>query len=676
MLVVKKNARIMENLNNWVQEVLVPRGDTNARPLLVIDDEADQASVDTGQQEFDDDDLPDPDYEPKRINGQIRRLLDAFSRSAYVAYTATPFANVLIHDAATAEGYGEDLFPRSFIINLPAPSNYIGPGLVFGIDADEAILADDPLNVIRPVSQDEEGWITSGHQNGFVPRFRDEERIPPSLEDAILTFVLTCAARAARGQANAHNSMLVHVSRFKSVHQKVFTQVDEWLSELRRDLKYRAGGNEFHARLRDIWVNDFEPVSAELRGREIGRGLPVTTWTEIETELGNAVDKIKTQVVNSEMRDAIDYEGNAARGLNVIAIGGDKLSRGLTLEGLSVSYFLRASKMYDSLMQMGRWFGYRPGYVDLCRLYITPDLELWFRHVATAAEELRERINHMAMIGATPEVYGLRIQSHDIMLVTAQNKMSHSQEFQVSFQGEAKIQTVFFDDETRNKRNADTITSFLDNIGLPIEPPSDSKDSEKRRIWKGVDGHAVADLLGNLQFPEEAYEVNAIRLRDYVRAQLAVGELSDWTIAVLAGGGGESLVVNGWRFKTIERTPITRERKLGRYVVKTILSPRDEAIDLSKSEFERARAETNQKRAGDDGKDPKAIPDGPEIRKVRGENPKRGLLLIYPLSPAKAEVTFHDIPIFGVVISFPDSKNGRATRYRFNKVEQRLIEVP
>src|SRR6202041_2320951 len=141
------------------------------------------------------------------------------------------------------------------------------------------------------------------------------------------------------------------------------------------------------------------------------------------------------------------YEANSAQGLNVIAIGGDKLSRGLTLEGLSVSYFLRASKMYDSLMQMGRWFGYRPGYVDLCRLYLTPDLELWFRHVATAAEELRDRINQMAMIGATPEEYGLRIRSHDILLVTAQNKMLHAQEFKVSFQGEAKIQTKFFVDE-------------------------------------------------------------------------------------------------------------------------------------------------------------------------------------------------------------------------------------
>jgi hypothetical protein len=210
MLVVKKNARILENLNNWVREVLAPRGDTDARPLLLIDDEADQASVDTGQQAVDDNDKLDLDYDPTKINGQIRRLLDAFSRSAYVAYTATPFANILINDQAMARQYGEDLFPRSFIINLPAPSNYVGSELVFGIDGDGAVLIDNPLDIIRHVAQDEEGWITIGHKNGYVPRFNNERKIPPSLENAILTFVLSCAGRAARGQANAHNSMLIH----------------------------------------------------------------------------------------------------------------------------------------------------------------------------------------------------------------------------------------------------------------------------------------------------------------------------------------------------------------------------------------------------------------------------------------------------------------------------------
>ena len=676
MLVVKKNARILENLNKWVREVLAPRGDTDNRPLLVIDDEADQASVDTGQQGVDENDKIDPEYDPTKINGQIRRLLDAFSRSAYVAYTATPFANILINDAAMATGYGEDLFPRSFIINLPAPSNYVGPERVFGIDSDQDGASIEPLDIIRHIPQEEEGWITAGHKNGYVPHFEGEERIPPSLEDAILTFVLSCAARAARGQRNAHNSMLIHVSRFKNVHQKVFAEVDEWLNELKRTLRYRTGSEAIIARFKNIWLTDFEPTSADIRTRDIGHGLATTSWNEVERELAEAVDKIKTQVVNSEMRDALDYEGNSSLGLNVIAIGGDKLSRGLTLEGLSVSYFLRASRMYDSLMQMGRWFGYRPGYLDLCRLYLTPDLELWFRHVATAAEELRDRINHMAMIGATPEVYGLRIQSHDILLVTAQNKMLHAPEYQVSFQGEVKIQTKFFNDEPRNRRNADTITTFLDKIGAPKEPttlPFTTSEKRQKRIWKEVDGHSVADLLGSLLFPEEAYDVNAGRLRGYVRAQLGVGELTNWTVSVLAGDG-ELITVNSWSFHTIERAPLPRGKETGAYVVKSILSPSDEALDLTDAEHKRALDETNRKRAAN-GDEPKSTPDGPEIRMIRGENPKRALLLIYPLSPKKADVSFTSTPIFGIVVSFPDSKSGRVVKYRFNTVEQRFLEV-
>lgn len=675
LLVVKKNARILENLNNWVSEVLAPRGDTEARPLLLIDDESDQASVDTGEQQFDGD-TPDPEYEPKRINGQIRRLLSAFSRSAYVAYTATPFANVLIHDAAATEEHGDDVFPRSFIINLPSPSNYVGPGLLFGIDGSGSDAAEEPIDVTRDVDQGDEGWIAVDHKKGFVPRYDGEDRIPPSLEDAILSFVLACAARAARGQRNVHNSMLIHVSRYKDVHQIIFRQVDEWFSDLKRKLKYRTKKNDpILDRLRTLWEEDFAPTTAAIRDAEIGQTLPVTQWVDVERELSYAADKIRPQVVNSEIRDALDYEGNAAQGLNVIAVGGDKLSRGLTLEGLTVSYFLRASKMYDSLMQMGRWFGYRPGYVDLCRIYMTPDLRLWFRHVATAAEELRERLDHMAMIGATPEQYGLRIQSHDILLVTAQNKMRHSREFQVSFQGEAKIQTVLFNDQATNQRNATAVTGFLDRIGPAAAPRQQSglKSHDERRVWKGVAGAEVANLLASLVFPEEARDVNADRLSSYIREQLGAEELTHWTVAVLSGSG-EPLTVNEWTFTTIERAPLPRGEASGRYVVKTILSPRDEAIDLDPAEFARALAATNKKRA-EAGKDAVTTPDGPEIRKVRGEDPKRALLLLYPLSPQNAKLPDIDVPIFGVVVSFPDSRSGRSIRYRFNTVEQRLEPV-
>ena len=676
LLVIKKNASILRNLNTWVREILAGRGDTQSKPLLVIDDEADQASVDTGQQEFDDDDVPDPDYEPKRINGQIRQLLSAFSRSAYVAYTATPFANILIHDAAVANEFGDDLFPRGFIVNLPVPSNYVGPELVFGVDREDGEGSEDPLPLVRYVEQTEEGWITEGHKKGYVPLHEGERQIPPSLEDAILSFLLVCAARAVRGHTNAHNSMLVHVSRFKGVHEQVYAQVDEWVTQLKRVLKYGVGADEHRARLQQLWDTDFVETSREVRARNAGRDLHPTSWRDVEQYMARAAEKIRIQVVNSDMRDAIDYEGNVETGLNIIAIGGDKLSRGLTLEGLSVSYFLRASRMYDSLMQMGRWFGYRPGYVDLCRLYLTRDLELWFRHVSNASEELRSRLDHMAMIGSTPEQYGLRIQSHEILLVTAPNKMRHSREFQVSFQGEGKIQTVFFTDEATNRQNAETITAFLSRIGSPgeVSPSRDRPNGKQHtwkntQLWKSVPGSEVASLIGALSFPDEARDVNADRLASYIRAQIGTNELTDWTVAILAGDG-EVLSFSGLQIHTLERSPIDRVRSRDRYVVKTILAPRDEAIDLDAAQYGRAVALSNQKRAAK--RKPEAdTPDGPEIRRIRGENPQRGLLLLYPLSPAKANLTFK-VPIFGVVVSFPNSDNGQSVRYQFNSVAERF----
>lgn len=669
LLVVKKNARILQNLNNWVSEVLKRRGDTDSRPLLIIDDEADQASVDTGEQEFDANGLPDPDYEPKKINGQIRRLLVAFSRRGYVAYTATPFANILIHDAATADEFGDDLFPRSFIVNLPAPSNYVGPGLIFGLDSDGEDT--ETIDCVRHVNQDEEGWLKAGHKKEFVPSYDSESGLPPSLEEAILAFILACAARSARGQANAHNSMLIHVSRFKDVHQRVFARVDEWVGGVKRTLKYRTGGGQLLSRLKALWVGDFEKTSAEIRSLSIAGSLPANTWADVERELANAADKIRTQVVNSEMRDAIDYDSNADLGLSIIAIGGDKLSRGLTLEGLTVSYFLRASKMYDSLMQMGRWFGYRPGYVDLCRLYLTPELELWFRHVANASEELRSRLDHMAMIGSTPESYGLRIQSHDIMLVTAQNKMHHSEEYQVSFAGEGKIQTVFFDDQATNSRNARSVVAFLDRAGAASDLDGKKLSGDKlkhfngRRAWSGVPGADVAALLAGMEFHEDSREVNGGRLADYIRAQLLVNELNSWTVVVLSGAG-KALNVDGWEFLTVERAPVSSHP---RYVIKTVLSPPDEALDLTKDELRRALELTNKKRS-DKGKPDATVPDGPSIREVRGSGSKGGLLLLYPLSPEKAELPEIDVPIFGVVVSFPDSKNASSVKYRFNTVGQ------
>ncbi|MCW1777260.1 Z1 domain-containing protein [Pantoea ananatis] len=356
-------------------------------PLLVIDDEADNASVDTGEQLFNEDGTPDEEHSPKTINSLIRRVLHSFSRKAYVGYTATPFANIYIHHKGATIAEGPDLFPKAFIINLAAPSNYVGPARMFGKLTKEGRVGALPLS--RSIldhydPEAETGWMPPKHKKTHVPVHNGQETIPRSLRDAIQSFVLACAARELRGQGLEHSSMLIHVTRYVSVQDS-------------------RGG---HAR----------------------------SWDEVLAKLPDVLDDIVVRSINGTAKDALDYATPGAA-LKVIAVGGDKLARGLTLEGLCTSYFVRTTKMYDTLMQMGRWFGYRPGYLDLCRLYTSPDLVKWFGHIAEASEELREEFDFMAKAKLTPEQYGLKVMSHEILTVTSPLKMRNAETLSLTYSG-------------------------------------------------------------------------------------------------------------------------------------------------------------------------------------------------------------------------------------------------
>ena len=394
LFVVKKNKTVLRGLLNWVQnhaaDTNLPKTEEGAGsasdlpkvkkivtklPLLIIDDEADHASVDTQELVVDADGRPDDEHQPTTINRLIRRILHSFSRSAYIGYTATPFANIFIHERGETRDEGPDLFPAAFIINLAAPSNYIGPATVFGLQTSEGRVGGLPL--VREITDHatvdgQEGWMPQGHRNGHRPLHNGADTLPPSLAEAIDSFLLACAARHVRGQASGHSSMLVHVTRFNSVQADVCRQVQEYVRHLRQRIQRRVDHEQVFRRLRTLWETDFLPTGAAIRASQPDQSPPRdVTWEEIMNALPEAVSDIEVRMINGTAKDALDYAEHAGTGLKVIAIGGDKLARGLTLEGLCVSYFLRASRMYDTLMQMGRWFGYRPGYLDLCRLYTT-----------------------------------------------------------------------------------------------------------------------------------------------------------------------------------------------------------------------------------------------------------------------------------------------------------------
>lgn len=697
LFVVKKNKSVLERLLKWIENHVANTRDkdTNRKivthlPLLVIDDEADNASVDTGEQQFDESGLPDLEHQPKAINRLTRQILHTFTRSAYVGYTATPFANIFIHERGETLKEGPDLFPTAFISNLSASSNYVGPAKIFGINSENGREGGLPLTrqVKDHCSLDEKtGWMPTKHKNGYIPACEEEHGIPTSLKQAIESFVLTCCIRRLRGQKDDHCSMLVHVTRFTSVQGVVKEQVEgyvEWLKQrLVRKIDYSAVIENF----KSLWEEDFVPtsekiynVNSELAGKNL------ITWAQIEDDLSSAISEIEVRAINGFAKEALDY-ADCAVGLKVIAIGGDKLARGLTLEGLCTSYFLRASRMYDTLMQMGRWFGYRPDYLDLCRLYTTDELVEWFEHIADASEELREEFDLMKASGATPREYGLKVMSHPVLMVTSRLKMRSSKSLYLSFSGQSVETVSLLKDQASLRSNLNVFEQLALGMGNSEAVPERDRKGSPGRQWLNVPADLIIQFLVDYKTHPAAMKVNSKVLSDFIQSLTMQGELTSWTVAIMTKKQNKDKSVPCFLLENKYEIPLVTRKHKGnsddRYSIGRLLSPIDEGVDLDDKAWLEALKLTRTVWGNDPGrtsnepesKEP-ANPSGPAIRKIRGfgavgvpKNPQRGLLLIYLLDPS--EIKDHSdisIPVVSFGISFPGSDSGTKVKYEVNNV--------
>lgn len=704
LFVVKKNKTVLERLNQWIRNHVADSRDpsTGRRivtnlPLLLIDDEADHASVDTGEQAFDADGNPDEEHSPTAINSRIRRLLFSFARSAYVGYTATPFANIFIHEQGSTREEGPDLFPASFILNLAAPSSYVGPARVFGTPSPDGRVGGLPL--IRPITDHAsvdglDGWMPPKHKNGHGPLFNGIDTVPPSLIEAIDAFLLSCSVRVLRGDGGSHASMLIHVTRFNHVQTEVYRQVEDLIRKTRQRIHRGIECDTILARMKSLWERDFIPtmsaVSSTIPDEDIKEP---PAWEAILSVLPEVLADVNVRTINGTAKDALDYADSGEIGLKVIAIGGDKLSRGLTLEGLCVSYFLRASRMYDTLMQMGRWFGYRTGYLDLCRLYTTPDLVEWFGHIADASEQLREEFDLMAASHGDPKAYGLKVQSHPTMMVTSRLKMRAARDLWLSFSGDVSETVVFFRDPATLQQNLRALQSLLETMGRPqkVNPLVTRNGLNKEwrgYVWEQVDSGHVTDFLSAYRTHPESHKVISYLLAEFIHSMNGTGELTSWTVALIGAGSGRAEQLAPGIDVNLQK----RQDKgyPGRYSIGRLLDPPDEAIDLDEKAWAAALEDTLRAFHADPGrmsgppiKEAPSAPSGPAIRKVRGKgaagiapHPERGLLLLYALDPEKANADLPEgtPPIIGFGISFPASNSGAKVRYAVNNVMLRQWE--
>jgi len=676
LFVVKKNVTILRNLLAWIDHSSDASDPDTGRkyhrntPALIIDDESDQASVDTNRIPMDENGEPDLEHDPTKTNKLIRSLLYSFDKSAYVGFTATPFANIFIHEKARTAQCGEDLFPRSFILNLPAPSNYIGASRIFGIEEDveaglESVgalpvtrIIDDHAVSAKPDEVD--GWMPPRLElkTAHIPLIDGVRKIPQSVRRAIMCFILSSAVRGLRESGPIINSMLVHVVRFTKVQEIVREEIEEALREIVNRLEMGDGDrtpsimDEFQA----LWDEDYIPTS-----QACGLDYELPDFADVSAKLTRTAVSVVVRSINGSALDTLDYEQHRATGLNVVAIGGDKLSRGLTLDGLTVSYFLRASRMYDTLMQMGRWFGYREKYIDVCRLFTTDDLTRWFQHIAAASEELKQEFDYMVSIGATPRQYGLRVRSHPVLLVTSQVKMRHGTEMWLSYKGDIS-ETVTFD-LGKAAENLRALKRFLDSLGKCA-----GGEREGGYTWTGVKSDRILQFLAQYD-AAGAPRANPLLWSNYIARQNSQGELQCWTVHLASSGLSRAQPLDeffsGLPVSGIFRNPdgTTKER----HTIGRLVNPSDELRDLDPGERALAFARTRERWELDTRRNRASEPpDRPSGRDIRFARPKnRGLLLVYPLDEKAIEKPNLrcGVPLVGVAISFPESNTAQDIRY-------------
>lgn len=489
VFVLKKNKSVLEKFQNWLKLHNRDRyTDKIEEPLLLIDDEADNASINTSKEED----------SPTVINNKIREIINIFSKSSYIGFTATPFANIFI-DPQLESDNGDDLFPRDFIYLLNQPSNYIGPNSMYEENG--------KYNYMLRNNDDVEEVLPLKHKGEDYP-----EKLPQTLKDSIIVFFLSNAIRDLRGDQYKDRSMLIHISRFIKIQNSTKELVDEYVRFLKNQIKLYVLSKDEHeviSNIKRIFYQEFKQNDNELNISE--------DWEDIKEILFKSVDPIQVRVVNSGTASkGLNYD-EYEKGLRIIVIGGLSLSRGLTLEGLMTSYFYRNTKMYDTLMQMGRWFGYRDGYDDICRLWISEESAEWYSNIAIATDELKSEIKMMSNENKKPIEFGLKVRSFDEtpLIITARNKMRTADIISIprSLNGKVVETAVIDASIDKNNFNNSIITKWL------CENYSEYRVDKKlleldRDTLKDVPKDKVIELLEKLEFP---YLNDISQLKDEIK---------------------------------------------------------------------------------------------------------------------------------------------------------------
>lgn len=520
VLVVKKNKSILESVSKRLQSTLLEKG-VDSKSILIIDDEADNASINTSNPE-----------KPTAINKCITTIFNKFPIATYVGYTATPFANVFIDPSYDTEG-NLNLFPADFIVQLNSPSIYFGGRKVFP-------KGDYLPRCLRKIDENEAYFLPVIHD-----KYVEFTNLPDSLKEAIHSFLINCVVRTIRGDRLKHRSMMINITRFNDVQTRIWERVSSYIEKLRCEIEQLScedvssfTANQDMKAIYDLYTSDifYEPI---IHGNS-EEGISGITWSEIQSGLYDEIKQFQTVIINSRngtmnliegagTKKRFDYEEFDEEGARVIAIGGMVLSRGLTLEGLMTSYYSRNAAAYDTLLQMCRWFGYRPRYEDLCRVYISQDNIERFDAVLDAVEDLKQQFSEMERQNKKPKEFGLMVrESPDTLdttlLITQRNKCKGTEtiEIRLNYGGVyADTSKLVAESNLHNYRSFEKIRSKL-----PFNWDHD------HYIAHEVTKFDIADLIRNLKIPYVNKRFDTEGLSEYIENSTV---FPTWDVVIAKG---------------------------------------------------------------------------------------------------------------------------------------------
>lgn len=692
LFVIKKNVSVLQRLYNWLKEQNIDpiKGYVDV-PMLLIDDEADNASVNTRKDETD----------PTRTNKLIRKICNLFMNSTYVGFTATPFANVFIDPDSVDDMQHTDLFPEHFIYALEAPSNYVGADKIFYPESDfyhnlryitDIIEPDYGSEEYRDLVQNNPEVLNSGT---LYYRHKKEWDgiLPDSLRESILCFCLANVVRDLRGQSKEPRSMLINMSRFIHVQKVITEYVAECFEGIFNDI--RVNFNEdasknyhlpLYGELYSLWEKHFSQC----------KDIKFTRVSQKSTLLV-ALEKIEVKMVNgSKQSTSLNYKDNPS--LRVIAIGGLALSRGLTLEGLMVSYFYRNTATFDVLMQMGRWFGYRPGYEDLFQIWTSHTSALWYAEVARASTELKNDIREMFDQQLTPKDFGIKVRDNcDDLQITASNKMrtAVSKDMMYSFYGniyDTPYITTKIDHNKINMQQVQKFASHLLSEGYTLRY-TDYRKADKdvndisdgsSRYFADVPKDVIVKFLHDIKYSMANPRFDAKNIISFLQDKETKG-VDLWDVVFESGKSSKHYDVEGLRqVKCMERSICSTTRNIIQISTRrrVMTGSMEGRFALSKEEIESAE-DAQRKQWERDGENSfgRDIPLKAYFKFLPRRKP---LLVIMFIKPKEADGEEEEVLqkyredlgddcIVAFAVGCPGVKDeSKAVKYQVNKIFQQL----